>query len=80
MGMLWVSYGEHPTLAHKWQLFTFFMDTKGVVFLSEVGDDDGKEGDTHLRRSRVPTKDLNAQFEAEIVDRQIQRNNEDIAA
>ena len=48
MGMVWVSYGKHPTLAHEWQLFIFFMDAEGVVFLTEVGDGDGNESDAHL--------------------------------
>ena len=52
---------------------------EGVVLLAEVGDDDGEGGDTHLGRCRVPAPYLDAQFEAEIVDSEVNGYDEDIA-
>ena len=53
---------------------------KGVIFLPKITDCYRDEGDHHLRWRRVPTPYFHAQFETEIVDRQIDTHDEDISA
>ena len=57
----------------------FIFCPEGVVLLAEVGDDDGEGGDTHLGRCRVPAPYLDAEFETEIVDSEVNGYDEDIA-
>lgn len=59
-------------------LFAIFY-SKRVVFLSQIADGDGQEGDRHLAGRRIPAEYLDAQFEAEIVDGQVERHDADIA-
>ena len=53
---------------------------EGKMFLPEVAHSDGNEGDEHLGWRGVPTENFHAEFEAEIVDCQVDENDEDIAA
>lgn len=55
------------------------LKAEGVVFLAEVGDDDGDGGDEHLGRCRVPAPYLDAEFETEIVDSKVNSYNYNIA-
>lgn len=45
------------------------------VFLPKETDDHGEERDGNLRGSGVPAPDLYQQFQTEIVNSQIERNN-----
>ena len=49
-----------------------------VVFLSEITDNDGNDGDAHFARRWVPTEGLDAQFETEIVDCKVHRHDQNI--
>ena len=59
-------------------LFAIFYP-KRVVFLSQIADGDGQQGDHHLAGRRIPPQRLDAEFEAEIVDSEIECNDADIA-
>ena len=59
------------------QIFLTFY-AKSIVFLPQIADCNGDEGDDHLTWRRVPTEYFDAQLEAEIVYRQIDRHNRDI--
>ena len=49
------------------------------VFLAEVTDDDGKEGNRHFGWCRIPAEDFDTEFEAEIVNRQVDGDDKDVA-
>ena len=59
--------------------FLFFFCPKRVVFLPEITDYHRDEGDHHLTWRRIPTEGLDTQFEAEIIDRQIDGYDEYVA-
>ena len=48
--------GSDERSVPKIHLFLFY--AKCVVFLTQITDDDGDEGDEHLRRRRIPTEGL----------------------
>ena len=60
------------------QIFLRFY-AKRVVFLSKIADGDRDDGDEHLGWRRVPAEGLDAQFESEIVDGEVQRYDGDVS-
>lgn len=54
--------------------------SEGEVFLSEIGDGDGEEGDEHFGRCGIDSADIDQQFESEVVDGEIEHDDKDIAS
>lgn len=59
--------------------YLLFFYLKRVVFLAQIAHDDGQQGDHHLAGRRIPPQRLDAEFEAEIVDSEIECDDADIA-
>ena len=50
-----------------------------VVFLPEIADGDSEKRDKHLAGRRIPSESLDAEFESEIVDSEVDGDDEGIA-
>lgn len=54
--------------------------SKRIVFLTKITDRNRDYRDKHLTRRRVPAPNFHAEFETEIVHRQVHRHDEDVSA
>ena len=54
--------------------------SKRIVFLTKITDCNRDYRDQHLTRRRVPAPNFHAEFETEIVHRQVHRHDEDVTA
>ena len=59
--------------------YLLFFYLKRVVFLAEIAHHHSQQGDHHLAGRRIPPQRLDAEFEAEIVDSEIECDDADIA-
>lgn len=56
-----------------------YTSAEGEVLLAEEGDDDRKDSDDHLTGGGIPAEDIDTKLEAEVVDKQIDKHDKDIA-